>query len=116
MSKMMEIFKIHNPNWESIRVIMYDKDMTEREIFTTSFPAADLLICLFHTFRSFRCEIVVERWELHPDNRICVWRCFNNWRKYQELYKRFCECAPTTVVEYFNENWHPIRKQWTMGI
>ena len=37
-------------------------------------------------------------------------------QKYMELYSQFKSCAPSTVVEYFNQNWHPIRKQWTMGM
>ena len=36
-------------------------------------------------------------------------------QKYMELYSQFKGCAPS-VVEYFEQNWHPIRKQWTMGM
>ena len=61
LSKMMSIFKKHNSNWESIRALMSDKDLTERDALAVSFPNSQLLICLYHTFHSFRREIVVEK-------------------------------------------------------
>ena len=51
------LFKEQNPAWESVHVLMADKDITEREVLLSSFPGAELLICLYHTFRSFRHEI-----------------------------------------------------------
>ena len=56
---MITIFKKHNPQWKGTRVLMADKDMTERDVLAAEFPSAHLLICLFHTFHSFRREIVV---------------------------------------------------------
>lgn len=38
ISSMVNVFKKHNSNWESVRVIMADKDMTEREVFAAAFP------------------------------------------------------------------------------
>ena len=35
---------------------------------------------------------------------------------YQDIYERFCECAPPTVISYFDKQWHPIRSQWVMGM
>ena len=61
ISAMVNSFKTHNNRWESVRVLMADKDMTERDVFASAFPQAKLLICLYHTFRSFRREIVTEK-------------------------------------------------------
>lgn len=61
ITKIMDLFKKHNPRWTSIRVLMSDKDMTERETLAASFPESELLICLFHTFRSFRREVTVAK-------------------------------------------------------
>lgn len=58
ISCMVEAFKKHNSDWKSVRVIMSDKDMTERTVFAAAFPQAQLLICLFHTFQTFRREVV----------------------------------------------------------
>ena len=57
----MSIFKKHNSNWESIHALMSDKDLTERDALAVSFPNSQLLTCLYHTFHSFRREIVVEK-------------------------------------------------------
>ena len=118
-TKMMSIFKKHNPSWESTRVLMSDKDLTEREVLATLFPSADLLIC---SFRSFRREVVVEKMGITSAQRNTSLEMLQQLayatseEKYQDLYSRFCACVPSTVVEYFNKNWHPIRQQWTMGM
>ena len=37
-------------------------------------------------------------------------------KKYLDLYRQFQNCAPPIVLKYFDDQWHPIRKQWTMGM
>ena len=61
LSKVIAILKNLNPSWESVRVIMTDKDIAERQVFTKSIPNARLLLCLFHTFRIFKREITMEK-------------------------------------------------------
>ena len=39
-----------------------------------------------------------------------------NEEEYDTLYDHLVEDAPPTVVDYFNENWHPIRDEWVMGM
>ena len=39
---------------------MPDKDFVKREAFTKCFANASLLICLYHTLRSFRQEVTCE--------------------------------------------------------
>jgi zinc finger SWIM domain-containing protein 3 len=122
MSKMINIFKNNNPNWMSIRVLMGDKDLTQRDVLAQAFPSANLLICLFHTFRSFRREITAERMGITSGQRVMCLEILQQLAystseiKYQEIYSRFCDIAPPTVCEYFNNNWHPIRQQWVMGM
>lgn len=119
---MIGIFKKHNPNWKATRVLMANKDMTERDVLASEFPSAQLLICLFHTFRTFRREVVIDKMGITSGQRnLCLellqqMAYATNDENYLDIYSRFCECAPPTVIEYFNENWHPIKKQWVMGI
>lgn len=54
IKSMIGIFKKHNLQWPATRVLMTDKDMLERDVLSNEFPSAELTICLFHTFRSFR--------------------------------------------------------------
>ena len=30
--------------------------------------------------------------------------------------RQFQNCAPVIVLKYFDDQWHPIRKLWTMGM
>ncbi len=122
LSKIADIFKEENPVWSSVRVIMADKDMTEREVFAGKFPDAKLLICLFHTFRSFRREITVDKLGITSSQRdVCLdllqqMAYAPSEAKYRELYEVFKDFAPNTVCEYFDANWHTICEQWTMGM
>ena len=122
MSHMMEFFKKENPKWESIRVLMGDKDLSQRGILARCFPLAALQICLFHTFRSFHREITTEKMGITSGQRNLSLELLQqlayctSTEKYQDIYSRFCECVPFTVLEYFNKNWHPIKEQWTMGM
>ena len=122
LSTVVGIFKEQNPAWESVRVLMTDKDITEREVLAGSFPGAELLICLYHTFRSFRREISSEKMGITSGQRNMCLESLQQMayapseQKYMELYSQFKGCAPSCVVEYLDQNWHPIRKQWTMGM
>ena len=40
---------------------MSDKDFNKREVFSKCFPTASLVICLYHTLRSFQTEIACEK-------------------------------------------------------
>ena len=119
LSKVIDIFKSYNPSWEYVRVIMTDKDITERDVLKTSLPKAELLICLFHTLRR---EIAVEKMGITTGQRSMCLEMLQQMAystsedKYFELYTRFKECVPHTVLSYFDQQWHPIWKQWTLGM
>lgn len=122
ISCMVNAFKKHNSDWNEVRVIMADKDMTERTVFAAAFPQAHLLICLYHTFRTFRREIVTEKMGITSGQRNLCLEIVQQLayatceESYGKIYTRFCESAPTPVVEYFDQQWHPIRNQWVMGM
>ena len=122
VSSVMDIFKKHNPSWKSVRVLMSDKDFTEREVLSKSFPSAQLLICLYHTFRSFRREITMEKMGITSGQRNCCLDLLQSMayatseEKYLELYATFKSTVPPPVLNYFNEQWHQIRHQWVMGM
>ena len=58
---MFDTFKQHNGKWEAIRVVMADKDLKERDVIKQCLSKAVVLICLFHTLRTFRREISCEK-------------------------------------------------------
>ncbi|XP_068228108.1 uncharacterized protein [Palaemon carinicauda] len=59
--QMIQLFKTKNPKWIDIRVILTDKDMVERTVFTEEIPNANLQICLYHVLRTFKREITTEK-------------------------------------------------------
>ena len=68
--QMMVYFKDLNPKWNEINCVMADNDMTERQVITEELPQAGLLICLFHTMRTFRREVTTEKMGISNDERI----------------------------------------------
>ena len=66
ITKMIQVFKRENPNWSDTKVVMSDKDFTERAVFEKEFPCASLLICLFHTLQSMRWEVTCEKLGVRP--------------------------------------------------
>lgn len=65
---MITIFKKHNVT-DGTKCIMAHKDMTERDVLSEEIPSASLLICPFHTLRTFRREITTEKMDITPDQR-----------------------------------------------
>ena len=60
----------HNKLWTETKVIMSDKDFVERKAFSKSFANASLLICLYHTLRSFRREVTCEKMGITSAERL----------------------------------------------
>ena len=119
---MMNTFKQHNEAWKKIRVIMADKDISEREIIKSSIPDAAILICLFHTLRSLRREITCEKMGITAGQRNACLEMLqklayaSSVAKYNDLYEEFQRGAPKEVISYFNKNWHPIKDEWVLGM
>ena len=67
---MLDTFKKLNPNWTSIRVVMADKDLKERDVIRNELPNASILICLFHTLRTFRREITCDKMGITAGQRV----------------------------------------------
>ena len=119
---MMNTFKLHNEAWNKIRVIMADKDISERDIIKSSIPDAAVLICLFHTLRSLRRELTCEKMGITAGQRTACLKMVqklayaSSAAKYNELYEEFQRDSPKEVVAYFNKNWHPIKDEWVLGM
>lgn len=64
IESVVNIFKKYTPSWEERAVIMSDKDLNERDVFSNYFPSAKLLICLYYTLRSLRREVTWKKWVL----------------------------------------------------
>lgn len=88
----------------------------------SAFPSATLLICLYHTLRTFWREVTAQKLgvtcgECNMCLELMQLLAYSiSEKQYQDIYSRFCDCAPSVVLQYVNNNWHSIRHQWTMGM
>ena len=78
ITKMVRAFKNINPQWEHTKVVISDKDFTERAVFQKEFPNAALHICLFHVLRTFRREVTTDKMSIRPGERDHVLEIISN--------------------------------------
>lgn len=118
---MFQTLRSRNPEMDRVRVLITDKDLKERQVLRACFPDCCLLICLFHTLRTFRREITCEKMTISAGQRLL---CIELLQKlaysksdvaYDGLYEQFKRDAPATVLKYYNDNWHGIRREWVRG-
>ena len=114
IQKIVSSFRLHNSDWNLTKVVMSDKDFTELTVFLIEFPQASLLICLFHTLRSMRQEVTCEKLGLHPGDRdnaleiLTKLTYSKSETEYLENYKCLPKSGLQSVIDYYNDNWHPI--------
>ena len=122
LTHMMKSFKEHNKNHAEIKCVMGDKDLTERAVITSELANAHLLICLFHTLRSFKREITCEKLGITSAQRCLALEIVQkiaysaSEATYNVHYKELCNTNLKSVIQYYNENWHGIRDQWVEGL
>ena len=120
IKQMADLVVRHNPCTSQVRVIMGDKDFTEREVFSQTFPQATMLICLYHTLRTFRREITTEKIGITSGEKLLALELLTKLayahtnEEYDQLHEQLLSTCPRSVCTYFDHNWHPLRKQWTM--
>ncbi|XP_065684306.1 uncharacterized protein LOC124807723 [Hydra vulgaris] len=122
LSWFVETFKRNNCSWSKTNAIITDKDLNERDVLRASFPDASLLLCLFHTLRTFNREISTVKLGITSGQRTSCLELIQKLAyarsetQYNEFYDIFVSLSPTTVLEYFNNNWHNIRNEWVFGL
>ena len=110
LSDMVETFKKFNPSWQSIKVILTDKDLAERKVFKDHIPQAALQICLFHVMRSFRREITAEKMNITQEQRLSALEIIRNIcyarseADYQQKYQHLKDSCDSRIVNYFTNN------------
>lgn len=113
-------FKKNNPSWVHNHVIMSDKDLLERQVLKDNFPNSNVIICIFHSLKTFNREVTCEKLGITPGQRDTSKELFQKLiysqsdEEYNENYNKIDE-LPRPVVEYFNSNWHSIRDDWSLN-
>ena len=122
MRSAVALFQEHNPAWQSTVSITTDKDFVERGVSRDLMPNAHLLICLYHTLRTFRREIHCEKMSLKSAERdVCLGIVRNmvysaTADQYDEHFTRLKATPYHKVIDYVTNAWHPIRSEWVQGL
>ena len=61
MKWMIDVLKKYTTEWKRIRVVMADKNIGEQDVIKQCLLNSSVLICFFHTLRSFRRKKYVRR-------------------------------------------------------
>lgn len=118
LSWFLRMFKELNPCWNQVRNIMTEKDWNERNIIQQEFPAAQVLICVFHTFKIFQRAVTCEGRKITSNERqlalsilqkIVYSRTDDEFQSMKELMEA---ALSPSVLNYLNVNWEPIRSEW----
>uniref|UniRef100_A0A8D8QF81 Zinc finger SWIM domain-containing protein 3 n=1 Tax=Cacopsylla melanoneura TaxID=428564 RepID=A0A8D8QF81_9HEMI len=121
ISHMLNIFRNMNPKSQDIKVIFTDKDFTERDALRIVFPNASLLLCFFHTLKTFKTKVTcakmglsgeVRKEALHILQQIAYSRDEIEYGKNRTL---LLNLNINQLTEYYESNWHPIRYEWVRG-
>ena len=95
---------------------MADKNVMEREVLAEKTPNVALMICLFHTLRTFCREITTEKMDISAAQKItaleiiCKLVNAHNNEEYQKFYQLLKQTKLKNVIHYFDENWHGIKE------
>ncbi|KAG4065407.1 hypothetical protein HA402_002805 [Bradysia odoriphaga] len=120
VGSMIDAFKELNPSWTKTKVILGDKDFADRGVYSEKFTNAVMKICIFHVLRTFRREITIYKREITSSQRddalIILQRLVysSSEEQYEAAYSELINLNLEHVTNYYNENWHCIREQWTI--
>ena len=121
VTRMVELFKLHNPSHTKIQSVMTDKDFVERIVLRTELPNANLVICLFHVLKSFKNEVMCEKMGINSAQReVCLSLfqdiCYSrNATAFDKNVRRLRQTGFWSVVKYFERNWLPIKEEFVEG-
>lgn len=117
-------FKEGCPNYDSIAVIMIDKDFTELAVLQEEFPGARILLCHFHVVKYLQEEVAKEKYNLD------AWTKKEMKRLIQLLVGAPTEVAYANIItamkvvlrtdekkelwfSYFDKNWTTCKERWS---
>ena len=118
---LIETFQKHNPNVSTTRLVMADKDINERDVIKELLPHVKVMICLFHSLKTFKREINVEDMGITIAEKNSCLEFISSMAyskteiEYNGVHQQFLDNAPASVKNYFENNWHPIREEWVIG-
>jgi zinc finger SWIM domain-containing protein 3 len=117
----LETFRANNPQTELTKYVMADKDLLERSVLKDTFSEANVIICIFHSMRTFSREITCEKMGISQADRNKSLELLQKMvyakteGEFEQLHNLLNISAPKRVIEYFDKNWYPIKDEWSMS-
>lgn len=117
---MVDIFQELNPAWTKTKVIIGDKDFADRSIYNEKFPDAALQICLYHVLVNFGREVTTQKRNITKNERESALDVIQrlvystSMDFYDSTYQELVDLNLVEVLQYYNDNWHGIRDEWTL--
>ncbi|XP_064482949.1 uncharacterized protein LOC135395786 [Ornithodoros turicata] len=121
MNWMLSKFKEINPAACKTRCVMADKDLVERQLLKEHFQEANVLICTYHTLRTFNREITTQKMRITSKLREDLLEVLQGMvmakpeERFDDLEEKFFALAPCKVRDYYSKNWRPIKHEWFRG-
>ena len=103
----------------SVKCFMTDKDLTERKAIIDVFPGTQIYLCEFHVLKVFSRTITIQDMSITAKQKDEALTLLDKIVKskskeeYDYLYSKICEDLPKSVKDYFNQNWHGCKNEWT---
>ncbi|XP_047140277.1 uncharacterized protein LOC100203912 [Hydra vulgaris] len=117
----IERFKSYNISWPKPNVFMTDKDLTKRRI-VWCFSRGFFITLFISYLQTFSREITTVKLGITSGERISSLEFIQKLayatseENYDELYRLFVSSASSTVIDYYNNNWHNISDEWVFGL
>ena len=117
---MLESLRERNQEFKP-EVIMADEGFNERAIIKEIFPKSTVPICLFHSSRSFKREIIDKVLGLAEGKQVVLKELFESMcyakseGEYAKHYQHFMNAALLHVQKYFGKNWQNIRQEGVLS-
>ncbi|CAL4164014.1 unnamed protein product, partial [Meganyctiphanes norvegica] len=122
VSWIAEKFVEKNPSYVKVQCIMADKDFVERKVFSSFFPGAIILVCIFHTLRIFKRTITELIMNIDTSKKEEILEILQNivfaksLDECNSLITALKENSPQNVIDYFTKNWEETKHQWVKGL
>lgn len=116
--QLFDEFKVENPRYVDIKVIMSDKSFANRNAFRAAFPHAEHQLCTFHVIQIFNREVTTRKRNLTVQQRTEAIRILHrmvyaqNQAEYDNCYRNLRRINSPELMSYFNDFWHNITDQW----
>ncbi|KAE8968249.1 hypothetical protein PR001_g27853 [Phytophthora rubi] len=121
LSFCLQEFKEANPAWEKIRVIVTDKDFSEKDVLAEAFPNARQILCQFHVIDYLRKQ-VGRRCSRGPNDKeeiigalqlMMKAKSAQAYKMYrQDMLRSLGHNMKDPFYEYFDANWETCKEEW----